>query len=563
MTGRRPSLALLLALALWLTLSATTVRVPGLVGEVAAGWALGAPPRVAVALTPDGAVTWAGDDTWGPLRASRVRPRERLDLGGAGLPVAINDYTGGLADWPARIVTLVAGWTWGRGVPVALGALLVVLVHRFLRFHGTDVAAGLAALLLVTDVLFVTYRRLLGGTEVLLQAALLLVLWATWSRRWSHGRQGDVAIATGVGLGLQAKVTFVAPLVGLALALGLTRWDRPAMGPPAPLRWGRMGAIVAVLVAPLILAVAHQAAMDPPAVPSHDSLGLQWGRVVGGLARLGRAAVDREPLDTLVWVFLSPLAWWEAAFGAAPREQGPQALRLIGWGLVVAGTALEWRRRTRSPSAALLRLLSLATPAGLVLTWLANRDLHHLALLSPLLAAWAGLALDRLAALHTPPRSPARAGAALALALPLLVAGARDAVRLDEVAARALPPVVTSAGQEALVRLLGAHGVWRLVACDYELYGTLEVLAPEIEVTHAWGARAQGGDPDALLEGMLAAARGGHLLLVRPAAPLRYNYNPGDGQVRRAAARRGWSVELAGQLERDGETWARLYAVSP
>ena len=203
--------SLVLALLLYLGLAASTVRDVGVVGEVAAPWGLETPPEVVVAWTDAGAPVLAGDHRAGPLAASQVRPTERLVLGPVSLPLAVNSYTGGPPDWPARAVHALTGSV--RAVValhVTLGALLLVLVHRFLRFHGSDIAAALAALVLATDWSFVFYRKVLGGTEILLQAAALLALWALWSRRWSGGRHGAAAIAVGVGVGLLAKATFVA-----------------------------------------------------------------------------------------------------------------------------------------------------------------------------------------------------------------------------------------------------------------------------------------------------------------------------------------------------------------
>ena len=45
----------------------------------------------------------------------------------------------------------------------------------------------------------------------------------------------------------------------------------------------------------------------------------------------------------------------------------------------VFGTALAWLRRGNSPHGALLRFMSLYTPLQIGALWLANRDLHHLA----------------------------------------------------------------------------------------------------------------------------------------------------------------------------------------
>ena len=70
---------------------------------------------------------------------------------------------------------------------VGLGGLIIAGVHRFLRVHGSRLAAGLGALFLATDWSFLFYKKVLGGTEILLQGAALGCLWALWSRRWRTG----------------------------------------------------------------------------------------------------------------------------------------------------------------------------------------------------------------------------------------------------------------------------------------------------------------------------------------------------------------------------------------
>lgn len=110
MTRRLP-LALVGACAAYLALSMLTVRGAGLVGEVAAAWALPRPPVVLASLEPASPHAHA----LGPLSALQTRPTERLVLGPAGapwaeIPLAVNAYTGGAADWPARAVRAAVSW---------------------------------------------------------------------------------------------------------------------------------------------------------------------------------------------------------------------------------------------------------------------------------------------------------------------------------------------------------------------------------------------------------------------------------------------------------------------
>ena len=178
-----PSLGLWVALFLYGVLTFGTVRAVGFVGEVDIGWALATPPRVLVQWRPPVESEEGGE--WGPLEARQTRPLESLVVGSTRIPLAINAYTGGAPDWPARLARAVTGARGaGVAVHVVFGALLLALTHRFLRFHGTATAAGGVALLLASDWAFVFFKKVLGGTEILLQTAGLLVLWSLWSRRW-------------------------------------------------------------------------------------------------------------------------------------------------------------------------------------------------------------------------------------------------------------------------------------------------------------------------------------------------------------------------------------------
>jgi hypothetical protein len=557
---RRFSATLLAALVVYFFVVSVTVRSVGLVGEVAIGWALPTPPTVLVALDPP----VSGVEATGLLRAARTRPTERLVLptGGGGtveVPLAVNAYTGGIADWPARIVRAATGsLAAGLAVHVLLGALLLALAHRFTALHGSRIAAGAVAAVLATDWCFVFYRKVLGGTELLLQAAALLVVWALWSRRWKGGAHGTTALALGIGLGLAAKATFAATLVAYGLAALLTRWDRPATLPPRRVQLGRLVAIPLLCVSPLILANVHQYVSPLPSIVSHDTLGLQFGRLWHGWTGPSPA---REGLANLLHFFGNPLAFFADAYGADPVPP-VSVLRLVGFSATIAGIALAWRRPAgrAAPGDALLRFLSVAVPLQVGLVSLANRDLHHLAQITVPLALLVGLAAERLAATVAPPRSLPRALAAALFVSPLVLAGALHLADTDRVVGTIASPSFTEAGQSALVGLLREQGVTRLVAVDYELYGMLEARAPEIAVTHAWGARSRGKAPPAEV---LKLAEGGWFLSVRASAPMLYNWSPDEKKVAAAAADAGVLATPVGRLTDATGAWATLYRVTP
>ncbi|MCB9792541.1 MAG: hypothetical protein H6741_07405 [Alphaproteobacteria bacterium] len=547
-------------------LGALTVHDVGVVGEVEASWALPRPPQVALAIE-GGQVTLNDDRPLGPLRANQARPLERLQLGPVALPLAVNTYTGGPADWPARLIYGLSG---SRSAVIALhlalGGLLIALLHRFLRFHGSIGAAPIAAMVLASDWSFVFYRKVLGGTELLLQAAGLLALWSFWSRRWSGGRHGTLAFAVAMGLGVLAKATFAATALALGIAILATRWDRPRLKAPPPPRWGLLLATPVLLCAPLWVTWLHHGLAMPeaPHVMSHDYLGLQVERALSGVRGLleGRSAPSRESANTLAWFLLDPLPWFKQAYGATPPTTGARFWRLIGWGLLVGGTGLEWARRSNSPSGALLRFMSIYAPLQLGLLWLANRDLHHLAQATPTLAIWFGLAADRLSSVQAGARSPRRIVYSLLVAGPWILAGTLSLRGTDPTLATAKVPHFREAGQIELVDMLERNGVRRLLTSDYDLYGMLDLRAPELELVHTWGMVSQRfAQRDAALVDILRAAQGEHYLVVRPSARMIYNLSPSERTLLQAAAAADLGIERVEALEDADGPWAELWRV--
>lgn len=570
MTWRSPALALA---AILFAVAVTSIRGFGVVGEVAAAWALDDPPPVVVAVV-DGAPVWADPSrapnaghrlALGPLTldAAQARPTASVGLGPTRWPLAVNAYTGGLWDWPARALATVGGPGLGQAAGALLGFGLVVGVWATLRRHGAIVGAGAAALWLATDWNFVFYRRVLGGTEVGLLVGAVLVAAGLWDRRWRGGGLAPWAIALGLAAGLHAKITFVALLSGAVVASLATRWDRGPMGPPVPVprrTWALAAVIVAAGVAPLVIAALHQGWVPAdPHVRSHDFPGLQAQRLWSGLTRLatGGDAPSREQAANVASFLLQPLAFFTRACGAA-AQPGVSVGRAIGLVIVLVGTAIAWLDRARTDADALLRWCSIAVPVAALTAFLLNRDAHHLAPTTAWMAMWAGLAIDRVAARVTPPRSDARGRLVLALTLPWVVAGVIGARRTDAVLATCTTPTVLAAGQGALVAAL-ADTDGPIVTVDYDLYGAVDVLAPGHRWVHGWGAMSRADDRRATFGDLAGLARGGALVVTEPSAPTIYGFSPDDADTRAILAERGLTVARAVALP-DGD---RIYWLDP
>ncbi len=538
MSGKGDSL-LPVALAAYAALAFSTVGAVGAVGEVDASWASAKPPTVLLQWQPP--VQSAAGGQLGPLEARQTRPTELLHVGDLRFPLAVNAYTGGAADWPARVVRALTGSREaGAATTVVLGGLLLWLSHRFLRFHGTPAAAAAAALLLATDWSFVFFKRVLGGTELLLQTAGLLVLWSLWSRRWKGGRHGTIALALGIGIGLGAKVTFAATLAAFAVAAFATRWDRPGMRAPEPMRLRWLVGIPLLCVLPLIVAAAHHAMLPAePRLLSHDTLALQASRLVGG------SPMGRESFLNLARFLGNPLGWMADGWGTLPVPAA-SAPRVLSLAAGLAGALLEWKDRTRSPSAALLRFLSLFVPAQLAFLFFLNHDLHHLAQATVPLALLVALGAERVAAEMSQARSFLRTAITLLLVAPAIAAGVGQLRETDGLVRTATSRTFTRDGQEALAEMIREAAVRRLVVTDYEMYGLLETLVPEVEVVHGWGAVAR---HERDLPALRATVGADAYLRVRASAPLVYNWRA-DGVGPRIAA-----------LSDGRENWAELYRV--
>lgn len=525
---------LLSAVALSIGLSRAFLTEAGVVGEVAAAWA--EPPSVWVALDPPArSHARSGESvgvSLGPLRWSPTRPT--LLLGA--LPLQVNAYTGGLPDWPTRLALAAGGPRGARALHLALGVALVVATWVLGRRWGGPLVGALAALLLATRWDFLVWRAMLGGTELALIAANLCLLAAFTAR---PGRTRPWGVVLGLAFGLHAKVTFVLSAAALWLAAGrLSGGARPPLG--AVLLGLGLGALPAGIAALMALQ------LDPaaPVVRSHDSLALQGARVMGMLRGVDG---DREQLGNLARWLWDPAPFLVQAWGADPALlPGPAAGLLLGlgWLLALLGMAAGWRRSGAAGDA--LRGLSLALPAQVLLLLLFARDLHHLGQAAATAALWAALCTAALARRIGGERRGRVAVLGLVLALPAMIGGPLSLEATDRLLRSAPAPTLSTSGQAELVRLLDENHVSRVVLCDYEASGALELLRPGLRFENAWGAASR-GEPG-LVERLVGAAAGDHLLVLRASAPLIYNRAPSPRQVEAAAAAQGLRAERVGGL---------------
>jgi len=436
-------------------------------------------------------------------------------------------------------------------------------------------AANLVGLALATSWSFIYYKKVLGGTEVLLQAAGVLFVWALWSRRHSGGKHGATALAIAAGLGLLAKITFAPVLAALCLASLLTRWDHQPLNPPPKMRIARLIGVVILITSPLSIALIHHELLAPEnVVVSHDYLDLQINRAIGGLS-----TAPREGAQNLMWFALDPLQWFGPAYSTELPKFSPIG-RGIGWLLIIFGCLSAWRDRDPLRSGALLRFMSLAVLLEVAILYMSNRDLHHLAQLSPHVAILLALSIERCAAMFTAPRSYRRALLSTILILPWLYSGFSALRATDSIIATSPIHTFTAKGQSDIISMVERNNVERLWSSDYDLYGVLDIRLPSIEVKNVWGdvSHRRGGHreggvtvkvcdisghncPRAALQDLLRSARGGHYITVRPSAPMIYNLNPNMHDLQHAAGAVGVNIEVVDYLEDTEGRWAQLVRV--
>jgi hypothetical protein len=522
-----------LAALAFVAIASLAFRDVGLVGETAISWALRRPPQVAVDLAP---VRWAdglSDPTaghaLGPLVASQVRPIERLHLLGIDVPLLVNGHTTALPDWPdAVLYAATQSPLIVRLGHLLAGALIVVATALLAARLQSPRAAMLVSVLLATDWAFGFYKAALGGTEIALQVAVVLCVYAlaTERRIWM--------LPLAFGLGVVAKLAFL-PVALVVAVVFLATGKRPL-----PREWVLGGVALVVAIAPYAIAAFHHAWFVPqePHVISHDFPSVQWSRVTRWIG--GGHGGARESFVAVGSFFGNPLAFFGPAYGAtAPSPFSP--LRLVGWILVLRG-AMHGGRPVRILGA----FLMLSTVALLVVA----REMHHLAMLTPALALWAALSLDALAGASTPP--------AILIAVPLIAANVWALASTARVLATVRPPTFTTTDQAAVVGMLRNVGVERLVVSDYASYGLLDVLAPDLEIQHVWGYTSWRGASG--LPNVLRLAAGAHFLVVESEAQLIYDLHPTLATLEQKAVFAHVRVSRAAALDGDR---AVLYRVDP
>ena len=513
----------------------------GVSQETAWSWLGGTPTQ----LDPSTATT----HVWGPFQASTERPVETLNMGHFTLPVAINEFTGGIGTWPAHIAAFVGiSHEASHGINLFLSCLLIALVHRFVKLRASPIAAHSAALFLATDWMTLFVRRAFGGTEILLSASCVLCLWALWSRRWGAGRHGITALALGASIGMAAQFTFAITIVALFTTALVMRWDKPDLKPPLPSRWLPIAMACIVPSVPMLIGLAHLSSAGLTADLVSYPLSSQWD-----------PSIPREDLASGVDMLK---AWMGDGPSTLTTIWGAQStdwfspLRAVGWCIVILGTAAAWQDTDKTPRMALTRFCSILVPLQTGLIALLVAEPHHLAITAPGLAIWAGLATEVLFGHLAPPRSFRRMAVVFLGCLPWVVVNLRSAQASDSILETIKRPTVTASGQQQLIEMLDRNDATRVVTLDHDAVGLLDLLTPRSDFHHGWPRLARQNESTLLT--LVSAAADNHLLTI--AHPNRHGreLTPRELDLERAAEQAGVVLVAVDRLPDDA---AVLYAV--
>ena len=503
-----------LTVVMWL--SSSRLFPIGIVGEVAASWT-----ESPVVLQRSDPAEESILSNLGPLTLRSTRPI--MSIGS--IPISTNLYTSAIPDWPSALLfalsqssALVLGWH------QMMAGLLLFLIFGTLRRELPLFHRILLTLLLASDWTFLFYKRALGGTEVWLQLGVILCLLS--ALKFHRNEDGSVLLGWGMAIGLLAKVTFVFSLLPTLLAL---IWMRPQT-----LRL-RSIAVPCILLLSLPLLTILAFSNTDIIVHSHDFFTLQWERLSNVFTATGPS---RETSSNIQLWMLDPLPFFERAYQVS-EIQNQWEWKALGW--VVAVIVLLSQRTDTT-----LRWMSCVLAGQILLLGSIAKDLHHLAMVTPVLYIWL-LFLVR----HLPPKWT------VLFAIPWLLGNLQILATSSEVIEKVRTPTFSMQQQQRLVDLLRTHNVQSILTMDYEIYGVLEAIAPDINVTHGWGAISH--ERAGALPGLLKTSSGGHLLVLRSSSGMIYNLRPSEENLRHQAKKA--QVDVKKITEEGGSLW--LYAVHP
>ena len=264
-------------------------------------------------------------------------------------------------------------------------------------------------------------------------------------------------------------------------------------------------------------------------VRSHDFWTLQWERILSALSG-SNTSVREQNLNVWAWLF-DPLQFFTKAYGV-------EAIAWHGWGkvLVYLGALFAgWKVRSNIQ----WQRLTWGLFTTVILLTLIAKDLHHLAIATPLLGLWLVYTFEQVSW-----KAP-----------PLLVMGGlwfgtqiwtlTDAPKIINAVET---PTFSEMRQQALEDLITQnYYIQRLITMDYEVYGVLEARMPWLPVTHMWPQIST--ERWNALPNILRENKGAHLVVLSSSMPMIYNLQPSEQRLQSVGKEVGVSIERVGHVD--------------
>ena len=433
-------------------------------------------------------------------------------------PIWHNVYTASFPDWIQYLWFQATGSTHGiRILQLLFSTALVVQLCLWSRHILSSKAQWLFWLWLMNDWSFLFYKKALGTTEIGLQWALILSVFILIQTKVFNSKY-----LTGViTLGIWCKLTFA--LVVLPL-LSLLYWVPAAKRKQYGVHIA-LGTAIGLL--PHLILLYWTSQVEIP-VRSHDFWTLQWERILSALSG-SNTSIREQNLNVSIWLF-DPLQFFTNAYSVKSIPWHGLGKTVVYLSALFAGWQLRsntaWQQLTWG-------LFSIV----ILLTWIA-KDLHHLAMATPLLGLWLVYTFDQVSW-----KAP-----------PLLMIGGlwfgtqiwtlTDAPKIIDAVET---PTFSEMRQQALEDILNQNVIHHLITMDYEVYGVLETRMHWLSVTHMW-PKISTERWDAL-PNIIKDNQGTHLLVLKSSTPMIYNLQPSVQRLQIVGKNVGVSIELVGHID--------------
>ena len=433
-------------------------------------------------------------------------------------PLMLNVYTGAFPDWIHWLVYNITknpvAIEWSK-VFCATGA--TILIVHWIRQSISKPLVLMCWILLMTDWNYLFYKKSLGNTEIILQIAWFMCVLPLF-QNWSPNRQSKYLVF-GLILGMWAKITFVLQVVPLMIAVGFVSESKWTL-----FKRLSLGMLVGLL--PGILFIYWTETMEI-SVRSHDFWSMQWTRIQHALQ--GGSSNIRENSDNLLLWLFDPLTFFTRAYGV-------HNIQWHGWGTLI-GYILTLIALITVRSKAVWGLVAIISIQVLILSIVAQ-DLHHLVIATPFL--WYVL----VRVLNDSTVNALMKWCIFSSFIFSHLWVLRDSPKVIDAVET---PTFNQRHQQGLVEILNKHQVTHLTTRDYEVFGVVEVLMPDVQVTHAWPSIST--KRWAALPQIFQDAAPGHLIVLNSSMPMIYNLQPSVKRLTETATQYGYRISLLESVE--------------